>query len=51
MSIIVFSENRSEKIKKSSLEAVAYATNISKNTQQAVVQFLLVMCQTKNLKI
>ena len=37
MSIIVFSENRSEKIKKSSLEAVAYATNISKNTQQAVV--------------
>lgn len=37
MSIIVFSENRNGKIKKQSLEAVAYAANISKNTSKPVV--------------
>ncbi len=37
MSIIVFSENRNAKIKKSSFEAISYAVNIAKNTQQSVV--------------
>lgn len=37
MSIIVFSENRNGKLKKSSLEAVSYAVNISKNTGKPVV--------------
>ncbi len=37
MSIIVFSENRNGKIKKQSLEAVAYAANISKNISKPVV--------------
>jgi electron transfer flavoprotein alpha subunit len=37
MSIIVFSENRNGKIKKQSFEAVAYASNISKNTSNSVV--------------
>ena len=37
MSIIVFSENRTGKIKKHSLDAVAYAVNISKSTSQPVI--------------
>ena len=37
MSIIVFSENRSAKIKKSSFEAVSYANKISENTGLAVI--------------
>ncbi|MDD3860839.1 MAG: electron transfer flavoprotein subunit alpha/FixB family protein [Bacteroidales bacterium] len=37
MSIIVFSENRTGKIKKHSLEAVAYATYISKNNSKPVI--------------
>lgn len=37
MSIIVFSENRNGKVKKQSLEAVAYAANISKNTSKPVI--------------
>jgi len=37
MSIIVFSENRNGKIKKQSLEAVAYAKNISNNISAPVV--------------
>ncbi len=37
MSIIVFSENRNGKVKKQSLEALAFASNISKNTSKSVV--------------
>lgn len=37
MSIIVFSENRTGKIKKHSLEAVSYATYISKNNSKPVI--------------
>jgi len=37
MSIIVFSENRTGKIKKHSLDAVAYAAHISKSTSQPIV--------------
>jgi electron transfer flavoprotein alpha subunit len=37
MSIIVFSENNNGKIKKQSLEAVAFASNISKKSPQSVI--------------
>ncbi len=37
MSIIVFAENRTGKLKKTSFEAVSYAVNIAKNTSKSVV--------------
>ncbi|MDL2261933.1 electron transfer flavoprotein subunit alpha/FixB family protein [Bacteroidales bacterium OttesenSCG-928-I21] len=37
MSIIVFTENRNGKIKKQSFEAIAFAVNISKNTNNNIV--------------
>ena len=37
MSIIVFTENRGGKLKKSSFEAVSYAMNIAENTSKSVV--------------